>query len=287
MALRLAGNDHGIEREQLGDQLDVPLREAIAVWSLGHLGAEHRVVLGERVIALDLEFGPAVPGDAVEEDGLLDRGDQGVADAAEHGVVGPDGQLVLPALGQPPGVVGEVTLRVVDVDPEGLGNRGVQRPPASRDVIDRDERVRRRMIAVLVDEPDRVEHLHRMVGVEAREDLRDRAKVAVDELAQATIVVNRARAGAPGDEELEAWDAERVLEVDAEEADAKGIVGGRAEAVLVGPTGRLAGAVLVRDPPDFVDTVWVEVGRQRKLMHRLRSFAITGGRGSGQRAAQS
>ena len=64
--------------------------EAIAVRSLGHLRAEHRVVLGERVVALDLEVGLAVPGDAVEEDRLLDRRDERVADAAEHGVVGPD-----------------------------------------------------------------------------------------------------------------------------------------------------------------------------------------------------
>src|SRR2546423_6526129 len=115
------------------------------------------------------------------------------------------------------------------------------------------------MAAVVVDEPDRVEHLHRMVGVEAREDLRDRAEVAVDELAQTTVVVDRARARAPGHEELEVRDAERVLDVDGKQAEPKGVLGGGAEPVLVGPSRRLAGSVLVRDPPDLTDTARVEV----------------------------
>src|SRR2546423_10537642 len=123
------------------------------------------------------------------------------------------------------------------------------------------------MAAVVVDEPDRVEHLHRMVGVQAREDLRDRAEVAIDELAQTTVVVDRARAGAPGDEELEVRDAERVLDVDGEQADAKGIVYRRAQTVALGPGLGLARAVLVRDPPDLADTAGVEVGRERKLIH--------------------
>src|SRR3712207_1283456 len=58
-----------------------------------------------------------------------------------------------------------------------------------------------------------------MVGVEARKDLRDCAKVAVDKLAQTTVVVYRARARAPSNEELEVRDAERVLDVDGEEAE--------------------------------------------------------------------
>ena len=38
-----------------------------------HLRTEHRVVLGARVVALDLKGGLAVAGDAVEEDRLLGR----------------------------------------------------------------------------------------------------------------------------------------------------------------------------------------------------------------------
>src|SRR5215212_1092328 len=249
VALRLPGHDHDIECEQLFDELDVLPPEAIAVRSLGHLGAEHRIVLGKGVVPFDLELGLAVAGDAVKEDGFLDRRDEGVPDATEHGVIGPDSQVVLAALGQAARVVSEVALGVIDVDLEGLGDCGVHSPAASLDVISRDERIGRRVLAVLVDEPDRVEDLHRMVGVEARKDLRDCAEVAVDELAQTTVVVDCARARSPGDEELEVRDAERVLDVDGEEAEAKGVLCRWAHTVLVGPRLSLTRAVLVWDPP--------------------------------------
>ena len=161
--------------------------------------------------------------------------DERVADAAEHGVVGPDGQVVLAALGQPARVVGEVALRVVEVDPEALGNRGVHPPAPALDVLGRYERVGRGVVAVLVDQPDRVEHLHRVMGVEARNDLRDRSEVAIEELAQATAVVDRARARAAGDEQLEARDAERVLDVDRQQAEAERVRGGRADPVTLSP----------------------------------------------------
>ena len=123
------------------------------------------------------------------------------------------------------------------------------------------------MVPLLVDQPDRVEHLHRMVRVEARKDLRDISEISVDELTQTTVVVNRAGAGAPRDEELEVRDAERVLDIDGEEAEAKRVLGGGPEAVLVRPRGRFAGAVLVRDPPDLTNTARVEMRRERKLRH--------------------
>ena len=123
------------------------------------------------------------------------------------------------------------------------------------------------MVAVLVDQPDRVEDLHGVVGVEAREDLRDRAEVAVDELAQAAVVVDGARARAPGDEQLEVRHAERVLHVDRQQADAERVLGRAADAVLLGPGGGLARAVLVGHPPDLADAARVEVRGDRKLAH--------------------
>ena len=71
-----------------------------------------------------------------------------------------------------------------------------------------------------------MEDLERLVGVERRHDLRQRAEVAVDELAEPARVVERARAAAAGDEELEAGRAERVLDVDDDEGDAEAVVGG-------------------------------------------------------------
>jgi putative NADH-flavin reductase len=84
-----------------------------------------------------------------------------------------------------------------------------------------------------------------MVRVEARKDLRDLAKVAIEELAQTAVVVNRARPGASRDEELEVRDAEGVLNVDGEDAEAKGVVVGAAEAVLVSLRVRLPWPVLL------------------------------------------
>ena len=75
-------------------------------------------------------------------------------------------------------------------------------------------RVRRRVQAVLVHEPGSVEDLHRLVRVECRDDLRDRAEVPVDELAEPAVVVGRAR-----DEQLEVRGAEGVLGVDREQRD--------------------------------------------------------------------
>jgi hypothetical protein len=103
--------------------------------------------------------------------------------------------------------------------------------------------------------------------VEARKDLRDLAKVAIEELAQTAAVVNRTRPGTSRDEELEVRDAEGVLNVDGEDAEAKGVVGGAAEAVLVRPRRRLVSPVLVRNPPDVPDAIRVEVPRKRKLTH--------------------
>jgi hypothetical protein len=112
-----------------------------------------------------------------------------------------------------------------------------------------------------------MEHLHRVVGVEARQDLRDRAEVAVDELAETTVVVDGAGARAPRDEELEVRDTEGVLNIDGEETEAKGILGRGPEAVLVRPGRRLARTILVRDSPDLADVARVEVCRDRELMH--------------------
>src|SRR5215208_2145841 len=267
VALRLPGHDDGIECEQLFNELEVLPPEAIAIRSLGHLRAEHRIVLGKRVVPFYLELGLAVPGDAVEEDSFLDRRDEGVPDATEHGVIGPDSQVVLPALGQQPRVVSEVALGVIDVHPEGLGDRGVHSPAAGLDVFGRDERIGRRVVAVLVEEPDRVEDLHHMVGVEARKDLRDCAEVAVDELAQTTVIVHSARARAPSDEELEVRDAECVLDVDGEEAEAKGVLWRWAQSVLLSPRLRLARPVLVWNSPHFAYAARLEVLGELQLTH--------------------
>src|SRR5258708_22229144 len=124
-------------------------------------------MLGERVVPLYLKAGLAAARDAMKEDRLLDRGDERVPYPGKPRVVWPDRQLVLSALRQPPRVIRQMALGVIDVEPERVGDGGVQ-PPATRlDVFGRDERIRGRVPALRVDQPDRVEHLHRVVGVKA------------------------------------------------------------------------------------------------------------------------
>ena len=111
------------------------------------------------------------------------------------------------------------------------------------------------MLAGLVDQERRVEDLERLMAVERRDDLRQRGEVPVQEVAQSPAVVQRPRTGAPGDEELEPRGAERVLNVDEQQARANPILGDRGDAVLLGPGCRLDETGLVVDPPDVADAL--------------------------------
>src|SRR5919107_4505221 len=106
-----------------------------------------------------------------------------------------------------------------------------------------------------------------MVRVEARKDLRDRSEVAIDELAQTPVVIDRARARTTGHEQLEARYAERVLHVDGQHAEAKRVLGRRTQAMTLGPRARLPRAGLVRNAPDRVHSARVKVRWNRKLTH--------------------
>ena len=91
------------------------------------------------------------------------------------------------------------------------------------------------------------------------------AEVAVDELAEPARVVERARAAAAGDEELEAGRAERVLDVDDDEGGTEAILGSGRNAVLLPPALGVREARGVVDAPDLADAVGIPVRRQRKL----------------------
>ena len=109
-----------------------------------------------------------------------------------------------------------------------------------------------------------MEDLHRLVGVEGRHDLGDRVDVAVKEVAEAAVVVDGAGPGAAAHEQLEARDAEGVLDVDGDKADPVGVLCRRPKPVLERPGLGLAGALLVRDAPDLPDRLRIEVRRDRQ-----------------------
>ena len=241
VALRLAGDDDRVEVAQQSDERLVP--------PVADLGPERRVVLRARVVALHLERGRRRPGDAVEEDRLLDRRDERVADPAEHRVVRPDRQLIPP-----------LRLERAHVRQERLLLCRVRRPPhAVLHVLRGDNRVRRGVPPLRVDEPGRVEDLHRLVRVECRDDLGDRAEVPVDELAEAPVVVGRAR-----DEQLEARACRRCSggrRAGAQPAARSALA--LADAVLPSPLLRLDRPLLVLDAPDLLHAGGIPVRRQR------------------------
>ena len=212
-------------------------------------------MLREGVRALDLEVGRTRAGDGMEEDRLLDRRDERMAGAAEHGVVRPDGEPVLSAGFERARVVLEVTLRA-----------GIRRAPGpSRDVVGRDEGVRGGVTTGRVHEPGGMEDLVRPMRVQRRHDLGDRSEVAVDELAQPAAV-----GGCSGHEELEARRAEGVLAVHDHEPDPLLVVCSRREIVLARPALSLCRSFLVWHPPDFDDALRMEVRRDRQLGERHR-----------------
>ena len=165
------------------------------------------------------EVGPAsARADAVEEDRLLDRGPQRVADARPlHGMSARTCRPARAAARSGSGSAACTPRRGrARGRPRGSAASGRRRRPGGH------ERVRRRVAC-----PSR--RRARSTGRSACAmcvssvgiDLRDHVEVAVDELAAAAGCPRRRRAPAAPDVELEAREAERVLDVDADEADRK------------------------------------------------------------------
>jgi hypothetical protein len=102
------------------------------------------------------------------------------------------------------------------------------------------------------------------VRVECRDDARDRVEVSVDELTEPTVVVDRPRAAAAGDEELEIRQAERVLDVDREEADPEAVLGRGRYGMLVRPALCVGGEPLVPHAPELADALGLEVRWDRE-----------------------
>ena len=126
------------------------------------------------------------------------------------------------------------------------------------------------MPTLRVDQKRGVEDLERLVGVERRDDLRQGRQVPVEELAQARVVLERAAARAPGDEELEAGRAERVLHVDEQKTGPEAVSRCGRDAVLLRPGGAFGEPGFVVDSPHLGDAVAGVVGGQRQLAQHER-----------------
>jgi hypothetical protein len=260
VALRLTRDHQRVEVEQRLDQREVALADLRAAMVDQHLRPQHGVVLGQRVRALQLVTRARLARDAVEEQRLLERGHERVANAADHRVVGPDDERVLGDFVQGLHVVERVGVDVEAwIETEGVGERGVRAPTPRSDVVLRNDGVRRGMGARSVDPEQRVEDLPGRVCVERRRDLGDAPQVPVDELARAKAVLDGALAAAAGHEQLELGQAERVLHVHEHQADALRIAPRGSDAVLARERARLRRTRRVGHAEHLADATRIEV----------------------------
>lgn len=178
------------------DQRLVFLGDRLAGGTIEHFGPQNRIVFRQRVVALEFKTGLSAAGNAVEEGGCFKGGDEGMADAAEHGVVAPDGEGVFAVLGELAGVVQGMALQPIDVTVSQVGrNCRIDTPFTARDIFQCDHcGDRRRVVASRIDPKDRVEDLHGGVGVHRGDDGGDLVQVAVDEFTGAAGVVDCALA---------------------------------------------------------------------------------------------
>lgn len=275
----LAGHDDDVVRQQDLEELDVPLTDGTAVMRQQDFGGEHRVVLGDRAAALDLEMSCGATQDRVVVPGLGDHTHQRVAGGAQLAVERPEVQRVLAGLGQlfdvVPGLIDQPGVVAVEVH---RGHFWTRDDAAMDDVVRAhhgvaDLAVQDRDLRVLLDgaaigrlPETREEVLPGEVRVERAVDAGDETRVAVHELRQAYVVVDGAASAASTHVQRTVRVAEVALQVDAEQRDAHGIARGEGDALavaigegLLGDQGQV-GVVA----PDF-GILRVEEGRDRHV----------------------
>src|SRR5690606_29172338 len=109
VARRLAGEEDRVVLLQDPEKRLVPLGERLAIEAGQDLGADRRIVLRQRLLALDQVLRRRGPDVRVEEPGLVDHADQSMAVAPRHAVRRPEVEAVLALPGQLLAVVDALT----------------------------------------------------------------------------------------------------------------------------------------------------------------------------------
>ena len=269
MAVRLATDDHDVAFHQRPDEADVLLGQDLAVEAGEHLRPQDRIVLGQRVAALDLALGLRATHVRVEHAGLLDDADQRVPVGAEDAVRVPDRQRVLASFFQLLHVVEDLLREPAVVAGAEPGSHDRVRLPFARlHVVDGDHRNHRRgVVPLLVDPEGGEEDLIGEVSVHRHRRLGDAMAVAVDELREAPRVVDGTSTAPAPHVEGAFGEAEVLVPVDAQEMDLQ-LVGARCfHAVLALPLGRHVQQLLVVGPVvPFGRVVGVEEGGEGELL---------------------
>ena len=179
VALGLTRNDHGIERQKLFDEFLV-LSSDLASLSVRHyLRAQNGIVLRRRVVSLEAKVRLTVAGDRVKEDSFLKGGNQRVPNSSEHGVIGPDGKVVLPRILQSVRIMKEVSARVTRIQIQAARNFRIESPPAEFDIRSRHLSKRGGVLSSVVHEIDRMKDLHRLVRVHRGNDLCNDSEISI------------------------------------------------------------------------------------------------------------
>jgi hypothetical protein len=95
--------------------------------------------------------------------------------------------------------------------------------------------------------------------------LSEQSQVVVNKLAQTAVIFYCTHPCAPTDEQLETWDAERILRVDNYQGDFNVIVFGWLDLVLIGPSARLVFPIRIGYFPNFTNFSGVKMGRKGDL----------------------
>jgi hypothetical protein len=238
----LAHDDDGLGGEERLEELRVALRERGTVEPREDLGAEDRVVFGERVATLDLDVRLRRAQERVEQACLVDDTGERVPVGAEQAVWRPQVELVLARALELLRVVEDLLAqpRVVAAA-QPLRDRGVRADLAGRDLIGGDHAVRGERGVGLVEPEAREEDLIREVRVHRRRDVGEDGRVAIDEFGDAARVIDRALAAAARDVERALGEAEVFLHVDQEQVHARLVGRRRPHSVLRAPGRRRIG----------------------------------------------
>jgi hypothetical protein len=102
-----------------------------------------------------------------------------------HGVIGPDGQVILTALPEFPGAGSQMIQSVLRVDFQTLTQKGIEIPPGDPEVLLRNQGEGRRMPALFVDQKNGVNQ-----GVVPGQDLRLEAGPFVLDFAQLQVGIS-------------------------------------------------------------------------------------------------
>ncbi len=101
----------------------------------------------------------------------------------QHGMIGPDGEIIFVAGLQLPGVMKKIFLPVSLAKPQVTRKFRVELPDTALNILCRNQGIGWRMFSLFVDQEQAVKNLGRLVRVQRRTNFRNHIQITIDELA--------------------------------------------------------------------------------------------------------